>query len=106
MSVIRIVDAPAFYYCLFLDAYERAPLQPTEAYFYLLFGKPAVAVVPAYLQSTEDAAGDISGLPLPGRRPGDRILISHVTHCYDTSLPARVADIGLVEFAGATLTRI
>jgi hypothetical protein len=106
MSVIRQANAPAFYDCLFLDAYERVPLQPTEAFFYLLFGAPAVAVVPAYLQRTDDAAGDISGLPLPGRRPGDRILISHVTHCYDTTLPARVADIGLTELAGTTLARI
>jgi hypothetical protein len=106
MSVIRAADAPAFYDCLFLDAYERVPLQPTEAFFYLLFGTPAVAVVPAYLQRTDDAAGDISGLPLPGHRPGDRILISHVTHCYDTTLPARAAEVGLTELAGTTLARI
>ncbi|GII04108.1 GNAT family N-acetyltransferase [Planobispora takensis] len=76
--------APAFYRPAFLRAYERAPLAPTDAFHYLLLPD---AVLPAYLQGTEDAAGDVSGLGLPAR-PQDRILLTHVTHCYDTVLPA------------------
>ena len=82
-------DAPAFYRHAFLRAYERAPLQETEASFYLAFGKLAVAVLPAYIQSTDDAIGTISGLGLPDRSPGDRILLTHIAHCYDTVLPVR-----------------
>jgi predicted N-acyltransferase len=88
-GVTDAADAPVFYEYPFLLAYERAPLQETEAFFYLTFGQPATAVLPAYVQSTDDAIGTISGLGLPGRSPGDRILLTHVAHCYDTVLPAR-----------------
>jgi len=88
-GVTDAADAPVFYQHAFLLAYERAPLQETEAFFYLAFGQPATAVLPAYVQSTDDAIGTISGLGLPGRSPGDRILLTHVAHCYDTVLPAR-----------------
>jgi predicted N-acyltransferase len=88
-GVIDAAGAPVFYDHAFLRAYERAPLQETGAFFYLMFGQPANAVLPAYVQSTEDAIGTISGLGLPGRAPGDRILLTHVAHCYDTVLPAR-----------------
>ncbi|HEY2442769.1 MAG TPA: GNAT family N-acetyltransferase, partial [Streptosporangiaceae bacterium] len=88
-AVIDAADAPAFYHYPFLRAYERVPLQETEAFFYLAFGRPATAVLPACIQGTDDAIGMISGLGLPGRSPGDRILLTHVAHCYDTVLPAR-----------------
>ncbi len=88
-GVTDAAGAPAFYDYAFLRAYERAPLQETDAFFYLTFGQPAIAVLPAYIQSTDDAIGTISGLGLPDRSPGDRILLSHVAHCYDTVLPAR-----------------
>jgi hypothetical protein len=88
MAVADTAGAPAFYDYTFLRAYERAPLQETDAFFYLVFGDPAVAVLPAYVQSTDDAIGTISGLGLPGRSPGDRIMLTHVAHCYDTLLPA------------------
>jgi predicted N-acyltransferase len=88
-GVTDAAGAPVFYEHAFLRAYERAPLQETEAFFYLMFGQPATAVLPAYVQSTDDAIGTISGLGLPDRSPGDRILLSHVAHCYDTVLPAR-----------------
>jgi predicted N-acyltransferase len=87
----RVADsagASAFYDYAFLRAYERAPLQDTDAFFYLMFGKPAVAILPAYVQSTDDAIGMVAGLGLPGRLPGDRMLLTHVTHCYDTVFPA------------------
>jgi Acetyltransferase (GNAT) domain len=87
--VTDAAGAPVFYQHAFLLAYERAPLQETEAFFYLAFGQPATAVLPAYVQSTDDAIGTISGLGLPGRSAGDRILLTHVAHCYDTVLPAR-----------------
>jgi predicted N-acyltransferase len=86
--VTEAADAPVFYQYAFLRAYQRAPLQETEAFFYLAFGQPATAVLPAYIQSTDDAIGTISGLGLPGRLPGDRILLTHIAHCYDTVLPA------------------
>jgi predicted N-acyltransferase len=88
-GVTGAAGAPVFYQHAFLLAYERVPLQETEAFFYLAFGQPATAVLPAYVQSTDDAIGTISGLGLPGRSPGDRILLTHVAHCYDTVLPAR-----------------
>jgi hypothetical protein len=87
----RVTDAagaPVFYDYRFLRAYERAPLQDTEAFFYLALGQPTAVVLPAYLQSTNDAIGTISGLGLPGWSPGDRIMLTHVAHCYDTVLPA------------------
>lgn len=86
-EVADAADAPVFYRHAFLRAYERAPLQETEAFFYLAFGRPATAVLPAYIQSTDDAIGTISGLGLPDRSPGDQILLTHVAHCYDTVLP-------------------
>lgn len=85
--IVRGAAAPAFYDYDFLRAYERSPLAPTSAFYYLLFPGSA-AVLPAYLQNTQDAAGDVSGLGLPDRDRNDRILLSHVTHCYDTVLPA------------------
>lgn len=88
-AVLAAAQAPAFYDYAFLRAYERKPLQPTEAFFYLLFGDPAVAVLPAYIQSTDDPLGIVSSLGLPGRLPGDQILLTHVAHCYDTLIPAR-----------------
>ncbi|HET9896261.1 MAG TPA: GNAT family N-acetyltransferase [Streptosporangiaceae bacterium] len=88
-AVIRAATAPAFYDYAFVRAYERVPLQHTESFIYLIFGDPPVAVLPAYVQGTDDPAGYISGLGLPDRRPGDRILMTHVTHCYDTLIPAR-----------------
>lgn len=78
-----------FYDYAFLRAYERMPLQQTEAFFYLLFGDPPVAVLPAFIQSTDDPLGIVSGLGLPARVPGDEILLTHVAHCYDTLIPAR-----------------
>jgi hypothetical protein len=88
-GVIDAAGAPAFYDYRFVRAYERVPLQQTEAFFYLVFGKPAAAVLPAYVQGTDNALGKLPGLGLPGWSPGDRILLTHVAHCYDTSFPAR-----------------
>ena len=88
-GVVSSAGAPAFYDYAFLQAYERAPLVDTHAFFYLVFGRPAAAVLPAYVQGTDEALGNISGDALPGRSPGDRILLTHVAHCYDTMLPAR-----------------
>jgi Acetyltransferase (GNAT) domain len=88
-TVVAAAQAPVFYDYIFLRAYERLPLQQTEAFFYLRFGDPAVAVLPAYIQSTDDPLGAVSSLGLPGRSPGDLILQTHVAHCYDTLIPAR-----------------
>lgn len=104
-AVIAAAQAPAFYDYIFLRAYERLPLQQTEAFFYLRFGDPAVAVLPAYIQSTDDPLGVVSSLGLPGRSPGDRILQTHVAHCYDTLIPARPGTLTprLVDQACETL---
>jgi predicted N-acyltransferase len=88
-AVVAAAQAPVFYDYTFLRAYERLPLQQTEAFFYLRFGDPAVAVLPAYIQSTDDPLQAVSSLALPGRSPGDAILQTHVAHCYDTLIPAR-----------------
>jgi predicted N-acyltransferase len=107
-AVVAAAQAPVFYDYVFLRAYERAPLQQTEAFFYLLFADPAVAVLPVYVQSTDDPLGIVSGLGLPGRSPGDLILLTHVAHCYDTLLPARPGALTprLVEQACAALARL
>ncbi len=88
-AVVAAAQAPVFYDYVFLRAYERMPLQQTEEFLYLRFGDPADAVLPAYLQSTDDPLGIVSNLGLPGRSPGDLILQTHMAHCYDTSIPAR-----------------
>lgn len=88
-AVLTAANAPVFYDYAFIRAYERVPLQQTDAFLYLTFGDPPVAVLPAYLQSTDDPLGYFSGLGLPERVPGDRILMTHVAHCYDTFIPAR-----------------
>lgn len=107
-AVVAAAQAPVFYDYAFLRAYERVPLQQTEAFCYLLFADPAVAVLPVYLQSTDDPLGIVSGLGLPGRSPGDPILLTHVAHCYDTLIPARPGALTprLVEQACDTLARL
>lgn len=104
-EVVAAAQAPVFYDSTFLRAYERLPLQQTGKFFYLRFGDPAVAVLPAYVQSTDDPLGKVAGLGLPGREPGDRILQTHVAHCYDTLIPARPGALTprLVEQACETL---
>jgi predicted N-acyltransferase len=104
-SVLASAQAPVFYDYRFLRAYERQPLQQTQAFCYLRFGDPAVAVLPAYVQSTDDPLGVVAGLGLPGRAPGDLILQTHVAHCYDTLIPARPGALtaALVEQACETL---
>lgn len=105
-AVVTAADAPAFYHYPFIRTYERIPLQPTQAFYYLVFGSPAAAVLPAYLQSTDDPLGYVSGLGLPGREPGDSLLMTHVAHCYDTLIPARPGSLTqtLIDRACATLT--
>jgi predicted N-acyltransferase len=107
-AVVAAADAPAFYSHAFVRAYERVPLQPTEAFYYLVFGSPAVAVLPAYLQSTDDPLGYVSGLGLPDREPGDLLLMTHVAHCYDTLIAARPGYLtrALVDRACATLAEL
>ncbi len=45
-AVVEAAQAPVFYDYRFLRAYERLPLQQTEAFCYLRFGDPVVAVLP------------------------------------------------------------
>jgi predicted N-acyltransferase len=87
-AVTDAARAPVFYDYVFLRGYEAAPLQQTSEFFYLKFGEPAVAVLPAYVQSSDDPLGILSALGLPGKEPGDLILVTHIAHCYDTCLPA------------------
>ncbi len=104
-AVTDAAGAPVFYDYVFLRAYEAAPLQETSEFFYLKFGEPAVAVLPAYLQSSDDPLGILSALGLPGRKAGDPILATHVAHCYDTCLPALPGRLtpGLAERACTVL---
>lgn len=95
-ALMRAAGAPVFYDYSFLYAYEHAPLEETHAFFYVTFGRPMVAALPVYLQDADDPAGDVPALGLAGLGPGDRILRTHVEHCYDTGLPARVPLPGLV----------
>ena len=103
-DVIDSARAPAFYDYAFLRAYERAPLRETKAFYYLMSGRPAAAALPAYVQDADDALGNVPALP--GRSPGDRVLLTHVGHCYDTGLPARVLTPRLVEDACAALAEL
>ncbi len=98
-AVVTGANAPAFYDYAFVRAYERVPLQLTGSFLYLAFGDPPFAVLPAYLQSTDDPLGQVSGLGLPDREPGDGILMTHVAHCYDTLIPA-LPDRLTRQFAG------
>ncbi len=103
--VTEAARAPVFYDYRFLLAYERAPLQETKAFFYLTFGQPASAVLPAYVQSADDPLGNIAALGLPDLLPGDAIVLTHIAHCYDTVIPAGPGLLtpGLVESACAAL---
>jgi predicted N-acyltransferase len=89
---IEAVGAPAFYSSAFLSAYERSPLQAAQAIFYIVLreraGKQLLAVLPAYLQSIDDPAGDVSSVVKAPETGSGLILLTHVVHCYDSYLPS------------------
>lgn len=91
-SFVESAGAPAFYSSAFLSAYERSPLQAARATFYIVVreptGKQLLAVLPAYLQTIDDPAGDVSSIVAAPATGSGLILLTHVVHCYDSYLPA------------------
>jgi predicted N-acyltransferase len=91
-AFIEAVGAPAFYLSAFLSAYERSPLQAARAIFYITarerVGKQLLAVLPVYLQTIDDPAGDVSSVVEAPATGSGLILLTHVVHCYDSYLPA------------------
>jgi histidinol-phosphate/aromatic aminotransferase/cobyric acid decarboxylase-like protein/SAM-dependent methyltransferase/predicted N-acyltransferase len=111
-EVIDRSGAPIFYRHRWLAAYERSPLQPIEAFVYLVVrdgAGRAVAVLPATVQAAEDhPMPELGGFPDAdgAARPGDRALLTHVMHCYDGWLPAVALGPEVVDAACATLARL
>jgi hypothetical protein len=86
-ELVEVADAPVFYSYDFLRSVERQPLSAPSQPYYLLArdaGGRLAAALPVYLQRTRDpfAADGDGGGPV-------RALLSHVWHCYDTTLPSR-----------------
>jgi predicted N-acyltransferase len=79
--------ASVFYSWDFLAAVEAQPLSALAKPFYLLVedapGVP-LAVLPLYFQEGRDPFAAADG-------PAIRSLVSHVWHCYDTTVPCRTA---------------
>jgi hypothetical protein len=93
-GVVRATKAPIFYRASYLAAGERAPLSAAEEFVYVVArdddGVP-VAVCPATLQYPGDPLGVLTA-HFPEIGAQDRLLLSHVWHCYDTRLPAQRPD--------------
>ncbi|MDP9121633.1 MAG: GNAT family N-acetyltransferase [Acidobacteriota bacterium] len=116
-AVVAASGAPVFYTSDFLAAYERWPLQAGLQPFYLVLrddrddrddrdgrddrddredreggeggdgaARP-LAVVPAYLQESMDLVGVLGRADPAWAAGGQRGLLSHFWHCYDTRLP-------------------
>jgi predicted N-acyltransferase len=98
-DLCRRSGAPAFYGHDFLTAYEACPLQPTERVLYVTVRTPGgdlVAGTPAYVQPVADSFGVLAAAL---GRPVERVLLTHVSHCYDTWVPALRLDaetVGLI----------
>lgn len=103
-ELCRRSGAPAFYGHEFLAAYEERPLQPIERALYVAVRTPAgelVAGVPAYVQPAADPFGVLASAL---GRSAERVLISHVAHCYDTWVPALRPDPATVGLVWRTLS--
>lgn len=108
-AVVTAAGAPVFYTHAYLDAYERDPLGAVEGHAYLVVrprsgDRSPVAVLPLYLQRRPDPLSCL-GAAYPSLN-GDPALLSHVWHCYDTHLPARVDRAGLVQTVIDTMRRV
>jgi predicted N-acyltransferase len=98
-DVVDSSRASIFYRSAVLAAYEQFPLQEIETALYLTAFDPTTgrleAVLPLYLLPWTDPLGVLS--QVTGPLTGSRMLLSHVWHWYDTSLPARRLDGAVVE---------
>lgn len=95
-SVVAASGANFNYGIEFLRAYERFPIQPVHASYYLELLDPhgtVTAFVPCYVQG--DPLGAL------GLAPGQHALLSHVWHCSDTRLAAASVT---PEVAGSVLS--
>ena len=105
---VETAGAPAFYSSAFLRAYERSPLQDAQAIFYITVrkqvGKQLLAMLPVYLQTIDDPAGDVSSVVEAPATGSGLILLTHVVHCYDSYLPAIELNSVLVAKIVAALT--
>jgi predicted N-acyltransferase len=84
-QLTKAADAPVFYAWDFLLAVEQRPLTELAKPFYLLAEDShgqVVAALPLYFQQARDPFASIANAPV-------RMLVGHVWHCYDTTLPCR-----------------
>lgn len=107
-AVVESANAPIFYKHEILKAYEHAPLQPINRFFYLVArdrdSHQACAVLPAYLVEWSDPLGVLSGvLPHEGAQ---RLLLTHVWHCYDSRLPATTLTQEIVAVIHSRLSEV
>lgn len=102
-QVVRAAGAPVFYETAYLAAYHQFPLAPIERFGYLVINEsPAefpVAVLPVAVHTQADPLGWLREIA-PGIN-GERALLSHVWHCYDTQL---VGASGRPDIAVALVT--
>jgi predicted N-acyltransferase len=89
-AAVSSSNANSFYDYDLLAAYERFPLEPHLAQFYLLARDDAdrrpCALVPAYCYEPLDTYGDLDR-ELPPAATRSRGLLTHFWHCYDSQLP-------------------
>ncbi|WIY00977.1 GNAT family N-acetyltransferase [Amycolatopsis mongoliensis] len=94
-QVVDRTGASIFYHRVFLEAFEKFPLHPVEKAAYLTVcaadGEP-VAVLPAFLTHGTDPMHVLHD-HLPGEAD-EPVLLSHVWHCYQSTLPTVVGNAG------------
>jgi predicted N-acyltransferase len=87
-EVVSAARAPVFYESAYLAAYHQFPLASIERFGYLVINESQaefpVAVLPVALHTQADPLGWLREIE-PGIE-GERALLSHVWHCYDTQL--------------------
>ena len=87
-SVVHASGAPVFYEHAYVSAYEQAPLTTADysGCFLVRDGGKLVGVLPVYLQSAPNPLRRLHEAYPEAR--GERALLSHIWHCYDTHVPA------------------
>jgi predicted N-acyltransferase len=93
-ALVAASAAYIFHTTDFLRAYEDFPLQAGIEPLYFTFrdgAGRAVAVLPAYLQPAMDLLGVLAKADPAVAAGGQRGLLTHVWHCYETHLPGTLS---------------
>ncbi|MFJ9855524.1 GNAT family N-acetyltransferase [Streptomyces sp. NPDC101150] len=107
-----VTAAPVFYHRSFLQAFEDAPLHPVLRHAYLSAPpgdtRPecdgAGIAVPVTLQQGVDPMNVLADrIPAARRHP---VLLTHVWHCYETTLPGTDADLDATAAVTGTLREL